>query len=256
MRSPRIQAYRPGPVMLASASLTTFIWLAPNVRGLGNSSMAGDPPRSGPGITNHPVGIVPSAAITVPEGWPLDPDGAITCRTCHAGPGLSSPSSPPRLRGSESDPLVSTDFCAKCHGQLLEHSAKALHWLALGTAHLSSRREGAPGPSRSLDHRSRQCLSCHDGVSATESDNLTPWSRARGYSGDQRRNHPIGISYRRTHSKDLSPLRPLSMLPREVELPEGKVGCCSCHNLFAGTRYLLSVSIQGSQLCLTCHDMR
>lgn len=75
--------------------------------------------------------------------------------------------------------------------------------------------------------------------------------------GDKRRNHPIGIRYQDlSRPKDLSPLRPASLLPREVALPDGKVGCVSCHNLYAQKRYLLTVPIKGSELCFTCHDMR
>ena len=75
--------------------------------------------------------------------------------------------------------------------------------------------------------------------------------------GDRRRNHPIGIRYD-DPSRDptLSPLRPLSQVPDQVNLPDGKVACVSCHDLYARERYLLTVPIHGSELCFACHDMK
>jgi predicted CXXCH cytochrome family protein len=75
--------------------------------------------------------------------------------------------------------------------------------------------------------------------------------------GDTRRNHPVGIEYNSSaRPKDLSPLRPAGMLPPDVQLPDGRVACISCHDLYAQTPYRLVVTIRGSELCLTCHDMR
>jgi predicted CXXCH cytochrome family protein len=129
--------------------------------------------------------------------------------------------------------------------------------MALGVAHVSSRPADATAVNGSLDRRTRQCLSCHDGVNATESKNVTPSARSGRYSGDTRRNHPVGVRYGSpSRLQNLSPLRPVGLLPRQVALPDGRVGCDSCHNLYAGTRYLLTVPIRGSELCLTCHDMR
>lgn len=50
--------------------------------------------------------------------------------------------------------------------------------------------------------------------------------------------------------------RPASLLPREMQLPNGVVSCVSCHNLYGREKDLLSVPIEGSELCFTCHDMK
>ena len=174
----------------------------------------------------------------------------------HVAPTRSARSEP-RLRGLENPAAGGAEFCARCHGQAEEHNAKSAHWLALGVAHVPGDGTETHAVNGSLDAGTRQCLSCHDGVNATESNNMTPGTQSQGYSGDTRRNHPVGVPYRdQSRPRDLSPPRPASLLPREVALPDGRASCSSCHNLYAGSRYLLTVSIQGSELCLTCHDLR
>ena len=241
----------------ASVALTAVLSPIASAPVVAGSLGWGGMPEHGPGIVNHPVGVVPAGDITVPPGWPLDDRGAITCQTCHAEIPAGSGGSEPRLRDFEPQAAQPAAFCTKCHNRVDQHNGGSVHWAALGVAHVRNDDADTHGDGRRLDAHTRRCLTCHDGASATESDNITPWTRSRGYPGDRGRNHPVGVRYdglRR--SKGLSPLRPVSLLPREVALPDGKVGCLSCHNLYAGGRYLLSVPIQVSVLCLTCHDMR
>ncbi len=245
--------------LLALLCVTGLGW------GLESSTVAENMREYGPGIANHPVGVIPSAAVTVPPSWPLDDDGAITCFTCHTAIQLGTEYSGPGLRDFDSEAAQATRregpvfnrFCAKCHSRGERRSSGSMHWLGFGVAHVLSHRKNHRDDGRTLDSHTRQCLSCHDGASATESTSTTPWSRPRGYLGDHRVNHPVGVRYGSlSRPKDLAPLRPVSLLPRGVALPDGKVGCISCHNLYAGEKYLLTVPIQGSELCLTCHDMR
>ncbi len=161
------------------------------------------------------------------------------------------------LRDVESQAARPAEFCAQCHSQTVQRNAKSIHWVALAVAHVPSDRADSPDSGRGLDAQTRQCLSCHDGASASESNNITPFSNWGGYVGDRHRNHPIAVQYADpSRSKDLTPLRPSSLLPPEISLPGGNVGCVSCHNLYAGEEHLLTVPIHGSELCLTCHDMR
>ena len=244
-------------VPTAFAGLIASVLLTPFVVGLGGSPIMDRAWGSGPGVTNHPIRVVPSAAVSVPSGWPLDDNGALTCFTCHTEVSPGGGVFDPKLRDFESQDVPSAGFCARCHGQIEQRSAGSVHWLALGTAHLKDDRVAPRAGGGVLDSRTRQCLSCHDGVSALESTNGTPVNGTRAYMSDRRRNHPIGVQYGGvSRPKDLSPLRPAGLLPREVALPDGKVGCVSCHNLYARTEYLLTVPIRGSELCLTCHDMR
>lgn len=69
-------------------------------------------------------------------------------------------------------------------------------------------------------------------------------------------NHPIGIQYPYGRSPNRGTVfRLASLLPPQVRLPDDTVSCVSCHNLYARSRNLLSVPIDDSTLCFTCHDI-
>lgn len=212
--------------------------------------------RKGPGFANHPVGVVPSGDVQIPDGWPLDLDGSITCLTCHESlPPLDGVEGA-LLRGKGELHANSGVFCAICHNQLGQQRGPNMHWMALQRAHIKSGWNNRQNQIGLLDVASRECLSCHDGVTAPESLNSTPNSRRVGYSGDMRRSHPVGVDYRDRSSNGRSlPLRPVGSLPASIQLPDNKVSCVSCHNLYAKEEHLLTVPIEGSALCFTCHDI-
>lgn len=211
--------------------------------------------RSGPGTVNHPVNVQPSAGIRIPEGWPLGNGGELTCLTCHVQLPVKGERENALLRGPIRDPSDRAGFCASCHDAESSLARASLHWLAMGSAHLTPESEPTAPRGAVLDAASNSCLACHDGVSAGEADHAAS-GPSSGYFGAPGRNHPVGITYaRRKTGLRRTPLRHATMLPREVRLPGGKVSCVSCHNLYNLERYRLSVPIEGSQLCLTCHDM-
>ena len=213
--------------------------------------------RYGPGVSNHPVQVVPSAAIRVPDGWPVDVDGSITCRTCHEELPSLDGGADARLRDFDAQRAEPSEFCTKCHTQGAGNGAAAIHWQAVGVAHVKADDVSSGSRGRALDRQTTQCLGCHDGVNAVESRNPTPWNRGRGYAGDGQRNHPVGVEYPdRTPRGSSVPFRPVSLLPEQVVLPEGKVGCVSCHDLYSEKKHLLTVTIEGSELCFTCHDLK
>jgi len=210
--------------------------------------------RNGPGVANHPVNVLPPPGMRIPDGWPLDASGAITCLTCHesipaAGGGTVA------LRGFGDDMVDPIEFCARCHEGGDERSAAGMHWLALDRAHITG--DDADGSAiGGIDAESRRCMECHDGVTAGEFANTTPWNQGAGSTGDHRREHPVGMAYpRSTPAGYSSAFRQAAMLPRRVRLPEGKVSCVSCHDLYSWEESLLTVPIRESALCLTCHDM-
>lgn len=212
--------------------------------------------RGGPGVSNHPVNVAPPPGMRIPADMPLSPSGTVTCLTCHERLPANGRGEP-HLRGmSTADTSRDTlDFCARCHAEDAERTARSMHWLAVPRAHMmadgSSSRSGG-----SLDAESRRCMECHDGVSAKEFNNSTPWNRGDSYLGDKKRDHPVGVPYprRRPDGYD-STFRQAALLPKQMRLPEGKVSCVSCHDLYATERNLLSVPIEESRLCLTCHAM-
>ncbi len=210
----------------------------------------------GPGAINHPVGVVPSNAVRIPTGWPLDAGGAITCFTCHEQLPTFDGADAPHLRefNDRANGAVDGDFCMKCHVDTGVRSAASMHWQATRLAHvrpgkLLRRRSGS-----GLDGVSRQCLGCHDGVSAPDA---AAGGRTHGGSfAEPGQDHPVGMAYPSAGTlQGSAPLRPAATLPKQVLLPGGHVSCVSCHNLFEGTPNRLSVPIEGSALCFTCHAM-
>ncbi len=215
--------------------------------------------RHGPGVSNHPVGVKPSAAIHIPKGWPLSFDGSITCTTCHEQLPSLVGGSTPFLRQSADSKTKDQSFCANCHSDRAKGVGPKTHWRALRFAH--EKPGGSKDRSRAglLDSASAMCLGCHDGVSAMDAGNKSGGHALMFGLGDRRGSHPIGVHYRasnkRAPGKGTAALKPASLLPREVRLPQGVVSCVSCHDVYNGKPALLTVTTDGSKLCLTCHDM-
>lgn len=211
---------------------------------------------SGPGVSNHPVGVTPSPGIDIPDGWPLGRDGSITCLTCHAALPSFRGEADPMLRDFDADSAAPEVFCIKCHNDRDARDAAAMHWSAVGVAHIKPERRTTRRSGGVLDSASRRCLSCHDGVNAVESQNDVGSGHGLRVSASVTTNHPVGIRYgARGAPGSTVALRPASVLPDEVRLPDGKVSCVSCHDLYARDRHLLSVPLDGSTLCYACHDM-
>jgi predicted CXXCH cytochrome family protein len=108
-----------------------------------------------------------------------------------------------------------------------------------------------------MDRQSRECLACHDGTIASSSSVTSQVTRAglMDFTGGNRGEHPVGIDYRRSRmGKRRSDLRPLYLLPAEVELPEGKVGCVSCHSIYGAGKSMMTLPTARGRLCLACHD--
>jgi len=210
---------------------------------------------TGPGVLNHPVGIIPSAGISVPSDWPLSANGAITCMTCHAS--LPVPDSKPKLRGSESSTNGGPRaFCANCHvdGALSKEGA---HWTALLRAHVSREyNQDTTAVGSSIESESRICLGCHDGVNASEASFSAAGAGFSADLADRARNHPIGVFYPKAGKKRAEvPLRPMSRVPASINLRGGVVNCLSCHDLYNHEKASLAVPIEGSKLCFSCHDL-
>lgn len=218
-------------------------------------------PSEGPGLVNHPIGVVPTDAIAVPEGWPLGPGGAITCTTCHAGipaPGERRSANLRSIDGAGKS-TAGVAFCATCHTGPQSEARTGAHWQVYQLAHPREADFKRLAGGGRIDHASRRCLGCHDGVSAREVSYRVPGGGGAAHTAsydDRSRNHPIGMPYPAGGKpRGLSPLRPGSLLPREVVLPGGNVGCLSCHNLYSQREMRLSVPVEGSQLCFACHAM-
>ena len=221
---------------------------------LGGNSLA-ERLRSGPGIINHPVNVVPTSLVRIPNDWPVGSDGTLTCLTCHERLPVPNSGGDPYLRGPSATTAADPSFCATCHDAPRDSDRSAIHWMAVGYAHVTKDRSTFRHHGGLLDSVSSGCLTCHDGVTAVEAGHRSSRSTV-GYLGDRGRNHPLGVPYEaRQADRHGSPLRHPMLLPKQIRLPENKVSCVSCHNLYNSERYQLSVPIEGSRLCLTCHEM-
>jgi predicted CXXCH cytochrome family protein len=206
---------------------------------------------------SHPVGIVPS--MPVPSDLPLL-HGQLACITCHDNRHSADHARARMLH----EPLLRADsaaeLCAGCHDPL-GTGRRDMHATMLGRAHLRRLADIDAGPgtgdpsAASPDPASRVCLGCHDGsVAHGVADASGPPGPARpGPSAHAPigASHPIGAPYR-AHPDQA--LRPADSLDPRIRLFDGRVGCGSCHNLYAGGRSLLVMSNTGSRLCLSCHE--
>ncbi len=199
---------------------------------------------------SHPVAVKPD--FPIPPDMLLDWKGEITCTTCHF---MHAGSDSPYGRGNSSllrRNSTGRAFCQECHQQGFL-SVRALgHSIVRQKAH--RRRYTRTGSDRLLHVSSRECMTCHDGSVSGDAGTTTQgpgiW-RHQGYSG--RSSHPVGVDYYEAMAGNTREYTPVSQLPSSIILPDGRVECVSCHNLYAKNEHLLVISNEGSRLCLTCH---
>jgi predicted CXXCH cytochrome family protein len=187
---------------------------------------------------SHPTGFKPDRVL--PERYPVDWKGDITCSTCHdihrGDKGL--------LRGAK----IGRAFCLDCHTESFftamtdqGHSIQRLGHLSTSTNPLSL----------NLDAYSRQCMGCHNENQGGSSLKLDSSGVVRHGTGSA--NHPIGMRYDRAVATGL--YRKPSRLNPAILLPEGKVSCVSCHVGYSKEHGALVRSNARSGLCLECHDI-
>ncbi len=199
---------------------------------------------------SHPIGVKPS--FSLPADLPLDWKGELTCSTCH------------EMHPDEGSDLVANgfflrrnsrgrDFCLECHRRNFLSNRSMSHSMAGNAAHYTPGRSPDASGSR-LGESSAACLTCHDGSLASDESipDLEPgvWHHG-GYSGST--SHPLGVDYRDAQRRKRRGYRDMSALPDVIKLPDGKVECVSCHNLYSQNQHLLAISNEGSRLCLICH---
>ncbi len=120
----------------------------------------------------------------------------------------------------------------------------------------------ALGPDVQLSAASLLCLSCHDGVVASDvyaGPHAMTWSDriAGGVRGGTSRltSHPIGTPYPLARPDYSSPAAVTS--GGRIRLPDGRIQCTSCHDPHNTERHhgMLVISNERSRLCLTCHRL-
>lgn len=191
---------------------------------------------------SHPVEMKPT--MDIPEEFPLDWKGEMTCDTCHTAHQAAHGRF--RLRS----PLLGEGFCKRCHTSLYE--GEGMHRTAVETAHVGSRYT-VSDVSISIDTLSLKCLACHDASLAKEGSVGRVGAGKFRHRADIGLSHPIGVSQIEARRKYYGAYRRAEDLPPEIKLFNGMVGCGSCHNPFSGGHSKLVMSNEESALCLSCH---
>lgn len=187
---------------------------------------------------SHPSGFTPKTKP--PDSYPLDWKGDLTCSTCHD---IHS-SSPGLMREAKQG----KDLCLSCHDlrffQKMRDGGSATM-----IGHLSSQAE-VHVPT--LDGYSRQCMECHerngDPKLATRIDRNGVLRHASSSV-----NHPIGIDYQKAAA--FGGYRARAVVERKIMLPNGQVGCVSCHLGYSKEHGKLVAATARSALCFECHDL-
>lgn len=208
-------------------------------------------------MLSHPVGAVQRDGI--PYDMALDEQSRLTCLTCHNRPRHQDDLN---LRDGEAERLLyrpeGMQFCGKCHLKMRGTIVEQSHWQFSTCAHLRSQETGSNGHMNSaqfvggIDSESRTCLSCHDDVFAV----IPAYGRtARGkvQLGGNASDHPIGMDYQEATARRAGRFSFLPMVNQRVRLFDGKVGCGSCHSLYAKTKNALVEPFEKDVLCKKCH---
>jgi hypothetical protein len=208
-------------------------------------------------LLTHPTGVVQARGI--PPDMALDKQSRLTCLTCHNSPNRSNSFQPPTQRPQRM--LYKPEgrqFCAKCHLRMSAGLKAKSHWQFSTRAHLIPENSQSRGHIDSgqfagrIDSESRTCLSCHDDIFAVipAYGSTTRRSTRFGRNGSD---HPIGIDYAQAVSRRPGRLSFVPMTDERIRLFEGKVGCGSCHSLYAKTKNALVEPFDRDILCKKCH---
>jgi predicted CXXCH cytochrome family protein len=180
-----------------------------------------------------------------------------------------------QIVGSEHDFSTSGwsdgQICKPCHTPHFAMDDLPRLWNHELTVANYTMHEGSGTAVDDFDIRSRLCLSCHDGTVALDSfggqTGSTFISTGENLGTDFTNDHPVGSDAQ--YPPDPQPVwwshafADASTLPREVELQEWVdsslvvhevVSCVTCHKPHnADGLDMLSMTNNGSALCLTCH---
>ncbi len=195
---------------------------------------------------SHPVAVVPS--MRVPTGLPLDA-GRLACTTCHEPASADGRWNRP-ARGDDFLRTQSsgTSLCAQCHTPGAGRSS--VHAIDAARAHLTPATYSTSAIASSLDAESVSCMACHDGAGASDAAARGPSDRHRSFAGE----HPIGVPMLAGRGdRELGEIRSPASLDPRVRLFDGRIGCGSCHSVYAPRPNRLVMSNEHSALCVACH---
>ncbi len=202
----------------------------------------------------HEVGKPPPAGMQLPEDFPLDEAGKLTCATCHTPHEISRKQVEEEgetffMRSS----IRGSAMCRQCHddrtggpdagnhpiGEKLSAPVQGRSTVQCESCHTVHGAPASPMLQRTATSTSL-CLDCHE-------DRVPHGARGRTGGG-----HPV----------DVTPetVKPSAALKDKGAVfgPQGQVVCRSCHKVHdaSDTRHMLVDTAQGGHLCQQCHQDR
>jgi len=187
---------------------------------------------------SHPSGFMPKAQL--PAEYPLDWKGDLTCSSCHRVHGTE----PGLLRGAKRG----KEMCLSCHNTEFFNSMKDEGRSIQQSGHSNAT---VALINIELDPFSLQCLGCHGSQVGANGVSVGRNGILRHASGSA--NHPIGRLYRKAFQS--GGFHPENKLSKKIVLPDGKVGCVSCHQAYKKDHGQLVIPNRGSALCFQCHNL-
>jgi predicted CXXCH cytochrome family protein len=151
---------------------------------------------------------------------------------------------PGLLRGNKSGAA----FCFSCHDRRFFEQMKDRGTSLQQTGHFVM----GSTPGSQVDSLSLQCIACHENESDALGIRMGKNNIVLHNSGGA--NHPIGMRYPANPGRDVN-LRPKGALPRAILLPDGRMSCVSCHQVYKKDHGKLVMPNEGSALCLQCHNV-
>lgn len=204
-------------------------------------------------LLNHAVDIVVSGQI--PADMPLDSNQRMTCLTCHEESPVAEENTTMLKKPSDN----TRQLCAACHTTIGGGFRVISHWQFSNRAHLETinpNKAGAEKPAQflgQLDRETKNCLSCHDNIRVTIPSLNESESQKRARWGTMT-DHPVGVDYSDFALQKSNMFFYPRRNPDRVRLFDGKVGCGSCHSMYAKDEKYLNETFDKGRICLQCHN--
>jgi len=205
---------------------------------------------------NHPLDVEVAAADRLPFYAPPEHANRINCLTCH----MEQPAPVP---AAEDDSGLLTvpdgdDLCVTCHMQEGNDGRIPGHWRFSDKAHLRPINPGRRFTSQTsvsvarIDTESMTCVSCHDEITVTVPQEHETY-RQRMIRWSRMADHAIGMRYSAIVARQRGQFNyPLPDTDR-IRLFDGRVGCGSCHSLYASNPAYVVTRQNNGTLCRKCH---
>ncbi len=225
--------------------------------------------------SRHKEGTDPSSKITIPETFPLNSKGQLTCATCHSAHGVDSTTD----MGSTiflRVPNINSSLCRQCHSDKDDGVAAGKHPVDVVFDKFPQKIldfGGKAGKDKTGKKKTVICESCHNPHGSTNDHFLVIPNSQKGVTHSTLCETCHGVSPDISSSDELRRFsHPVAVdIIKEAKLPGkwdngekprlagGKViNCRTCHSPHNGTKnnHLLVSKNEQGKLCLTCHTSK